>query len=92
MVCQHFFSHTGSDGSLPWDRAARFGYSFSYLSENLYMGSGGYNSPGAAVQAWLNSPGHRENMLYPNAVHIGVGYAYDDATGAGYVTAMFGKP
>ncbi len=92
MACNNFFSHIGSDGSTPWDRAVRAGYSPTYISENLYMGSGSYNSPSAAVQGWLNSPTHRDAMLAPEPIHIGVGYIFNPATGFGYFTAMFGKP
>ena len=92
MACNDFFSHTGSDGSTPWERAVRAGYYPSYLGENLYMGSGSYNTPKSVVQGWLNSPAHRAIMLATEPVHIGVGYALDPATGAGYVTAMFGRP
>lgn len=92
MACNNFFSHTGSDGSSPWDRAVRAGYTFTLIGENLYMGSGTYNDPQAVVQTWLNSPGHRANMLNPDYVHIGVGYIVHPDTGTGYVTAMFGRP
>ncbi len=92
MVCNNFFSHTGSDGSQPWDRARRYGYPSGAIGENLFMGSGPYNSPQAAFQGWMNSPGHRQNMLDPRWVHIGIGYALDPATGAGYFTAVFGQP
>ncbi len=92
MACNDFFSHIGSDGSTPWDRAVRAGYNPSYIAENLYMGSGSYNTPQAVVTGWMNSPGHRANILAPEPVHIGVGYIFDPATGFGYVTALFGRP
>ncbi len=93
MACQGFFSHTGSDGSSPADRVARYGYQFSYLGENIYAGNGPYNSPQAAFQAWMNSPGHRQNILSPNFVHVGIGYAYDPNSPYGsYWTADFGSP
>ena len=92
MACNDFFGHTGSDGSTPWDRAVRAGYNPTFIGENLYMGSGSYNQPQAVVQAWLNSPEHRDIMLAPEPIHLGVGYIYNPATGLGYVTAMFGKP
>ncbi len=93
MACNGFFSHTGSDGSSPADRVTRYGYSFSYLGENIYAGSGPYNSPQAAFQAWMNSTGHRENMLSPNFVHVGIGYMYEPNSPYGsYWTADFGSP
>ena len=90
MICNDFFSHTGSDGSQPWDRASRYGYAWSWIAENLFMGWG--LTPATVVDGWLNSSGHRANMLAPEAVHIGVGYMYDAAEGVWYVTALFGRP
>ncbi len=90
MICNDFFSHTGSDGSQPWDRASRYGYAWSWIGENLFMGSG--LTPASVVQGWMNSSGHRANILSAQAVHIGVGYMYDAAEGAWYVTALFGHP
>ncbi len=90
MICNDFFSHTGSDGSQPWDRATRYGYSWTWIGENLFMGTG--ISPSTVVQGWMNSSGHRANILASEAVHIGVGYLYDAAEGAWYVTALFGRP
>ncbi len=90
MICNDFFSHTGSDGSQPWDRASRYGYSWTWIAENLFMGTG--ISPSTVVQGWMNSSGHRANILASEAVHIGVGYMYDPAEGAWYVTALFGRP
>jgi len=92
MACNHFFSHTGSDGSAPWDRAVRFGYSASAIGEIIYMGTGSYGTPSAAVQGWLNSEGHRAIMLDSIYQHIGVGVVYDPNTGTTYFTAVFGRP
>ena len=93
MACNDFFSHTGSDGSTPASRAAAQGYSFTTIGENIYAGSGPYNSPEQAFNAWMNSPGHRTNMLNPEFSEIGVGHGFDALSPyGGYFTAMFGKP
>ena len=93
MACNDFFSHTGSDGSSPFSRIIAAGYSYSLASENIYAGSGSNNSASAAFNAWMNSEGHRINMLDSRVTHIGVGYAYVAAsTYGGYVTANFGAP
>ncbi|MBI5079955.1 MAG: hypothetical protein HZB17_01430 [Chloroflexi bacterium] len=93
MACKNFLSHTGSDGSSPFDRMARFGYSFSAAAENVYAGGGPFNSPEAAVAGWMNSPGHRTNILNGAYVHIGSGYAFNDASEyGGYYANSFGKP
>lgn len=93
MACNSFFSHTGSDSSSPASRAVDQGYSFTTIGENIYAGSGPYNSPDQAFNAWMNSPGHRTNMLNPEFTEIGVGHAFCASSPyGGYFTAMFGKP
>lgn len=93
MACKNFLSHTGSDGSSPFDRMARFGYVFSAAAENVYAGGGPFNSPEAAVAGWMNSPGHRTNILNGAYIHIGSGYAFNEASEyGGYYANSFGKP
>ena len=90
MACNSFFSHTGSDGALPWDRVSALGYSYSAIAENIFAGS---SNAQTAFDAWMNSPGHRDNMLNPTYSEIGVGYRYwaDSPYGA-YTTAVFARP
>jgi uncharacterized protein YkwD len=90
MACNNFFSHTGLDGSQPWDRAQREGYNYSYIGENIAAG----NSDAASTMTqWMNSTGHRENILNPNFTQIGIGYAYGSNSDYKYYwTAVFGKP
>ncbi len=93
MACNGIFSHTGSDGSSPFDRILRAGYGFSFAGENIYAGSGSYNSPQAAFDGWMNSPGHRANILSPDFVEIGIGYEFNaDSLYGGYFTAVFASP
>ena len=93
MGCNGFFSHTGSDGSSPFDRMRRAGYTFTAAAENIYAGGGSYNSPQAAFQGWMNSDGHRENMLNSAYVDVGIGYVYvPNSPYGGYFTADFGHP
>jgi uncharacterized protein YkwD len=63
--------HNGSDGSTPQQRISRAGYNWSHSGENVAAGFtvGGAND---VVQAWLNSPGHCENIMNPNFREIGV--------------------
>lgn len=89
MACNNFFSHTGSNGSTFDQRIRAQGYSFSSAAENLFAGGG----PQDAFTAWMNSPGHRANMLNPNLQEIGIGYMYNGGTTyGGYYTANFGTP
>lgn len=79
-------SHTGSDGSSPWDRAERAGYR-NAIGENVAMG---YRTPAAVMDGWMNSDGHRANILNCDAKAIGVGLAYA-GDGSPYWTQMFGS-
>jgi len=73
MAFNDFFSHTGSDGSSPWDRLKGQGYNYSVAGENIAVG---YSSPSSVVNGWMASDGHRANILNCRFVHIGVGYFY----------------
>lgn len=73
MAFQDFFEHTGLDGSQPKDRAINAGYGSPYVGENIGAGS---TTPEQVVEGWMNSPGHRANILKPEYKEIGVGYYY----------------
>jgi uncharacterized protein YkwD len=79
-------SHTGSDGSSPWQRSERAGYT-NAIGENV---AAGYRTPAAVMDGWMNSDGHRANILNCNAKSIGVGLAYA-SNGTPYWTQMFGS-
>jgi len=90
MACNHFTSHTGSDGSTVRDRVARQRYAWSWIGENYYAGHGGAQ---AAFDWWMNSTPHRNNLLSPNYTQFGVGYVYDaDSDYGGYFVVVFAKP
>jgi uncharacterized protein YkwD len=72
MAVNNFFGHTGSNGSSPWDRIAAAGYSAG-AAENVAVG---YATADAAMQAWMGSAGHRNNILNCSLTEIGVGF-YD---------------
>jgi uncharacterized protein YkwD len=95
LVAGSYFSHTGRDGSDVLDRIERTGYiqpdAEWALGENLAWGTGALATPGSIMQAWMNSPGHRENILNPSYREIGIGIvtgnpAHSDGAGATYVT------
>jgi uncharacterized protein YkwD len=94
MATEDFFSHTEPDGSQPWDRMTAAGYSWSQSGENI---AAGQTTPEEVVNDWINSPGHRANMLSPKFREIGVGY-YELANDTGnvnyhyYWTQVFGSP
>ena len=73
MASQDFFSHTGANGSTPFERILKTGYEYRAAGENL---AAGYTTPEAVVSAWMNSPGHRDNILNPQFTEIGTGYKF----------------
>jgi len=66
-----FFSHTGLDGRLPWDRALDAGYNYQVIGENI---AAGQLTPQQVVNEWLDSPSHRDNILNASFREIGIGY------------------
>ncbi|MGY1498620.1 CAP domain-containing protein [Streptomyces sp. QTS52] len=65
-------SHTGSDGSSMSDRLSRVGYTFRSAGENV---AAGYNTPESVMDGWMNSSGHRANILNCGFKEIGIGLA-----------------
>jgi uncharacterized protein YkwD len=88
MVRQGYFSHTGSDGSTFVVREIAAGYPRKGPSaENIAWG---YRTPRDVVTGWMNSPGHRANILNCASVAVGVGLVYR-ADGTAYWTQDFGR-
>jgi uncharacterized protein YkwD len=76
MAARNYFSHDSQDGRSPWDRAEAAGYKRA-IGENIAKGQ---RTPREVVRAWMDSPGHRANILNCNAKAIGVGLAFDGDT------------
>ncbi|MCS6909199.1 MAG: CAP domain-containing protein [Anaerolineales bacterium] len=94
MALHDFLSHTGSNGSSPWDRMRAQGYNFSHAAENI---AAGYPTPASVMDGWMNSPGHRTNILNCDLREIGVGYYFlaNDTGNVNYQhywTQDFGTP
>jgi uncharacterized protein YkwD len=100
MGTKGFFAHESADGSSFDKRVHRWygsgGYGFWSVGENLLWSSPSVDAAGA-VKMWMNSPGHRKNLLSPKWREIGLAaLRFDDAPGdfGGYdvtiVTADFG--
>ena len=83
-----FCGHQDTQGHWPDYRAYAFGYLGGAGAENAFCG---YLAPEDAIQGWMNSPGHRANLLDPNSREIGLGYYRRDSDGRGYVTQDFGN-
>src|SRR5690606_12293951 len=60
MIARAFYAHTAPDGSEPWHRAAAAGSTHRRVGENIACGQ---RSPAEVVKGWMDSPGHRANIL-----------------------------
>lgn len=92
MANNNFFSHTGADGSSAGDRATAAGYSWSAWGENIAAGSA-YQSVGAVLQGWIDSPGHCANLMNASVSNLGAArYSNSSSTYGVYWTQVFGRP
>ncbi len=82
-----FCGHQDSQGHAFNYRTSVFGYLGFAAAENAFCG---YVTPEYAIQGWMNSSGHRANLLNPNSREIGLGYYRRSSDGRGYVTQDFG--
>ncbi len=73
MVDRHYFAHDSLDGRSPFDRMKAAGYRGGAMAENIAVG---YKSAAAVVEGWMNSEGHRKNIL--NCTYTVIGIGYDD--------------
>ncbi len=94
MSCNDFIDHTGSDGSLWYGRIARQGYDYAYAAENIYVGNPAFGGTAeGAMDWWMNSQVHRDNILSKAISEIGIGYVYNEnSTYGGYFTVVFARP
>lgn len=82
MKDNRYFSHTSPVYGTPFQMMKDFGITYRSAGENIARG---YRSPQAVVNGWMNSPGHRANILNASFTQIGVGYVAD----GNYWTQMF---
>jgi len=75
MSANNYFSHTSPTYGSPFDMMEKFGITYNYAGENIAKGQ---QTPQEVVNAWMNSEGHRKNILSPNYNYIGVGYVAQD--------------
>ena len=83
MKNNSYFSHTSPTYGSPFDMLKQFGISYSTAGENIAKGQ---KTPQAVVNAWMNSEGHRANILNKNFTQLGVGYVDGSTT---YWVQMF---
>lgn len=82
MKDNNYFSHTSPVYGSPFQMIKNFGITYRSAGENIAKG---YTTPQAVVNGWMNSSGHRANILSSSYTHIGVGYV----SGGNYWTQMF---
>jgi len=85
MAKKNYFSHNSPTYGSPFRMMENFGIKYSAAGENIAKGQ---RTPEEVMKAWMNSPGHRANILSNNFTQIGVGYA-KDSKGVAYWTQMF---
>jgi uncharacterized protein YkwD len=92
MVRRGFFDHTSPGGGTPGDRARAAGYTWSTVGENIAWGGGRYATPRSIVRMWMNSPGHKANILGRSYRDAGAGAAAGNPAGGdgGTYTLLFG--
>ena len=77
-----YFSHTSPTYGSPFQMMRSFGINYRSAAENIARG---YKTPAAVVEGWMNSSGHRANILNSSFTHIGIGYVAEGK----YWTQMF---
>lgn len=85
MRDKNYFDHTSPTYGSPFDMLKSHGISYRFAGENI---AAGQVTPKEVVEAWMNSQGHRENILNPNYTHLAVGYA-EGGSYLHYWTQMF---
>ncbi|MEU5951650.1 sigma-70 family RNA polymerase sigma factor [Streptomyces sp. NPDC047525] len=85
MAERDFFDHTNPDGKDPGDRVTAAGYQWSTYGENI---AAGQRTPAAVMDSWMNSSGHRANILNCSFKEIGIGYR--QGSGGPWWTQNFG--
>jgi uncharacterized YkwD family protein len=88
MVKNNYFSHQSPTYGSPFDMLKQFGVSYSAAGENIAYGQ---TTPAEVMNGWMNSPGHRANILNSNFTQIGVGIA-KKANGQLVWTQTFTRP
>ena len=92
ILKRHYFEHIAPDGRGVTDLVHDQGYAYIKIGENLALGN--FKDSSDVVQAWMNSPGHRANILDTAYTEIGVGVAF--GTYQGYEVSVlvqhFGRP
>ena len=88
MHDRNFFSHICPNGKSFSDRAEAAGFTGFPTGENI---AAGYTTPAEVMDGWMNSTGHKANILNSSSTHLGVGYVYGNNNYKHYWTQVFGR-
>jgi hypothetical protein len=91
MLAKGYWAHFAPDGTTPWSFFLNFGYKYKYAGENLARD---FADASTAVNAWMNSPSHKENILNSNYQEIGIGVVEGNLSGVEttIIVQFFGTP
>lgn len=91
MLAKQYFAHTTPDGHSPWDFITAAGYQYQAAGENLAVN---FLQAEEVTAAWMDSPGHRANLLNSTFKDIGIGIASGNFQGNNvtFVVQEFGTP
>ncbi len=91
MLAKQYFSHNTPDGATPWSFIKAVGYSYTTAGENLAID---FTDADSVQSAWMNSPGHRANIMNKNFTQVGIGIVSGtfDNHPTTIVVQMFGNP
>ncbi len=87
MISKRYFSHNSPSGSTMVSRVKAVGYTYSTIGENIAAGG---STASATMTQWMNSPGHKANILNPKFRELGVGYGASNDQYRYYWTQVFG--
>ncbi|MDX8366614.1 S-layer homology domain-containing protein [Cytobacillus sp. IB215665] len=88
MRDQNYFSHTSPTYGSPFDMLKQFGVQWTSAAENI---AAGQSTPEEVVTGWMNSDGHRKNILSSNYTEIGIGFTEGGSHGYYWVQMFIGK-
>ncbi|KKU09148.1 MAG: hypothetical protein UX13_C0048G0005 [Candidatus Woesebacteria bacterium GW2011_GWB1_45_5] len=91
MLAKGYWAHFAPDGTTPWSFFTNFGYRYRYAGENLARD---FSNSSSAVDAWMNSATHRENILNGNYKEVGIGVVEGSLAGVDttIIVQFFGTP
>ncbi|WP_173918382.1 CAP domain-containing protein [Halobacillus sp. Marseille-Q1614] len=89
MAERNYFDHTSPTYGSPFEMMDQYEFKYWSAGENI---AAGQRSPEQVMEGWMNSPGHRENIMKKEFTHIGVGYVEGSGSYGTYWTQMFMTP